>query len=150
MCQTELNLHFLFGFGAGRNFDGQQGGFNWGGWRADASLGGNGDSSRASGGATFALPVSYRQRQGVALPPAVSQRFTADDGVAFILLFLPSPRKPSSVISCSASQQAAVRAIEGDAPAGSIHVLLVRALAGDVASCGLGAGQETEGGGDGA
>lgn len=145
------NSRLLFGFGAGGTFAGQQGGFDGRGRCADASLGGNGGGGGASGSAAFALPVAHGQRQGVALPPAVSQRLAADDGVALVLLILPSaPWEPSSVIGRSGPQQAAVRAVEGAAPAGPVHVLLVRALAGHVASCRLGAGQETEGGGHGA
>lgn len=144
------NSRLLFGFGAGGTFDGQQRGFNGRSWCADASLGGNGGAGGASGSAAFALPVAHGQRQGVALPPAVSQRLAADDGVALILLILPSPWEPSPVIGRSGPQQAAVRAVEGAAPAGPVHVLLVRALAGHVASRRLGAGQETEGGGHGA
>lgn len=43
-----------------------------------------------------------------------------------------------------------VRAVQARSAARSVRLLLMRALADDVASCGLRSGQETEGGGEGA
>lgn len=57
------------------------------------------------------------------------------------------------MVGQSTSLQAAclaVRGVQAASPARSLRVLRVRALAGDVASCGLRTRQEAEGGGEGA
>lgn len=76
------------------------------------------------------------------VPPSSPQRLAADDGEALVLLLPP--------LTAQSTPRPAAGAKGGGAGPPIVLVWLMRVLADDVTSCRLGAGQEAEGGRQGA